>query len=351
MVERLFSPGVSATQPVRPTPPLERSGDPRLDTLQRTLATMLGSQVPVSVLARQGDGSFLVRVADTLARMQLPPDTQPGAQLTMKVLAASPQPSLQLDEATLHASPPSPGAQAGALAAVVAHSAGHTGARHDAAELSPAARLLAQVLSGASGDEATGPLTSKLTPLQGTAPLLPHGVPDPAQLAGRLEQAIAKSGLFYESHVAEWAEGKRSLDDLMQEPQARNAPGTPAADPAAARMINLQLASHEQAQLMWQGQLAPGLPVECRIAREGRRPAGDGSESEPTWRSGLRLRFAALGEVEASLSLRGRVLRIDLQAAPDVLAYLRDGAPRLEESLAAAGSELAALRFHGQESK
>ncbi|HAV37260.1 MAG TPA: flagellar hook-length control protein FliK, partial [Massilia sp.] len=118
MVERLPSPGVSATQPVRPAQPLERTGDPRLDALQRTLATMLGSKVPVSVLSRLGDGSFMVRVADMAVRMQLPPGTQPGAELSMKVLAASPQPTFQLGDATLHASPAPSGANASSAASL-----------------------------------------------------------------------------------------------------------------------------------------------------------------------------------------------------------------------------------------
>ncbi len=355
MVERLPSPGVSATQPVRPAQPLERTGDPRLDALQRTLATMLGSKVPVSVLSRLGDGSFMVRVADVAVRMQLPPGTQPGAELSMKVLAASPQPTFQLGGATLHASPAPSGANASSAAslaaAVAAASASlpHAGGENDSAELSPAARLLAQVLHSAAGENAAGARAQGAAAVTSPTPLLPQGAPDPAQLAGRLAQAIAQSGLFYESHLAEWAEGKRSLGELAQEPQARNAPGTSALDPASARMINLQLASHEQAQVLWQGQLAPGQPFGWRVAREQDGQARGEDEPEPGWDSGLRLRFAALGEVEASVSLRGSRLRIALHAGTDSAAVLRAGAPRLQEALAAAGAELAALHIQARE--
>ena len=82
---------------------------------------MLGSKVPVSVLSRLGDGSFMVRVAEMPVRMMLPPGTQPGAQLSMTVLAASPQPTFGLGDATLHGRLVPRGAharaQAGALAA------------------------------------------------------------------------------------------------------------------------------------------------------------------------------------------------------------------------------------------
>ena len=350
MVERLTSPGVSATQPVRPALAPERAGDPRLDALQRTLATMLGSKVPVSVLSRLGDGSFVVRVLDTPVRMQLPPGTQPGAELTMKVLAASPQPTFLLGDATLHGAPAPQGAQASSLAAAIAAASSplsHTGGQNDAADLSPAARLLAQVLHSAAGDGAAG--ARDTAAVTGAAPLLSQGAPDPAQLAGKLAQAIAKSGLFYESHVAEWAEGKRPLGELMQEPQARSAPGTAPTDPASARMINMQLASHEQGQVVWQGQLAPGQPFEWKVARQQDDRAGGEDRQEPAWQSGLRLRFALLGDIEASVSLRGSQVRIDLRAALDAVGALRAGAPRLQDALAAAGAELASLRIDGRE--
>jgi len=343
MVERIPSPGVSAPLPARPVAPAERTADPRTEAFQRALSTMLGSKVPVSVLSRLGDGSFMVRVADMPVRMALPAGTQPGAELSMKVLAASPQPTFQLGDATLHGTPVPLSSNAASLAAAVAAASSpltHSAGEHEGADLSPAARLLAQVLQNAQGAPASASVT-------GTAPLVPQGAPDPAQLASQLQQAIAKSGLFYESHVAEWAEGKRPLSELMGEPQAHKPPGTPPTDPALARMINMQLAGQEQGQLTWQGQFAPGQPLEWKVTREDEKNSRGGDEPEPGWQSGLRLRFARLGEVKASITLRGRQVQIDLQAAPDALAPLRDGAPRLQDALAAAGSELAALRIHG----
>lgn len=353
MVERISSPGVGAPLPVQPAAPVERSADPRLDAFQRTLATMLGSKVPVSVLARLGDGSFMVRVADTPVRMLLPPGTQPGAQLAMTVLAAAPQPTFGLGDTTLQGTPVPPGAQAASLAAKIAAAApmvadlgADVGAGADAgAHLSPAARLLSQVLQGA----APGPAS----PIAGTAPLAPQGAPDPAQLAARLQDAVAKSGLFYESHVAQWAQGKRPLAELMAEPQALKAPGTPPTEPGIAQLINQQLATHEHAQLAWQGQLGPGQPLHCEIAREKVDDAGDEAHPAPSgapgWESRLRLRFAFLGEVEAQLSLRGDRLHVELQAGGMAAGLLRHAAPRLEDALVAGGGELAALRIHGRE--
>ena len=182
MVERIPSPGVSAPLPVRPAAAVERSGDARLDAFQRTLATMLGSQVPVSVLARLGDGSFLVRVADTPVRMALPAGTQPGAQLSMTVLAASPQPTFGLGEASLQGKLLPLSASAASLAANIAAASPpllQSNGQPQGADLSPAARLLGQVFRSAAG---APPLAS----LNSTVPLAPQGAPDPAQLAQQL---------------------------------------------------------------------------------------------------------------------------------------------------------------------
>ncbi|RKU00856.1 flagellar hook-length control protein FliK [Burkholderia sp. Nafp2/4-1b] len=60
------------------------------------------------------------------------------------------------------------------------------------------------------------------------------GLPPIAALRAALAQAVSESGLFYESHLAQWLAGQRPLAALMREPQARLAtvPVQPAADAA-----------------------------------------------------------------------------------------------------------------------
>ena len=45
--------------------------------------------------------------------------------------------------------------------------------------------------------------------------------PVASQLSATLAHAVANSGLFYESHLAQLTAGTRTLAQLMQEPQAR----------------------------------------------------------------------------------------------------------------------------------
>lgn len=63
-------------------------------------------------------------------------------------------------------------------------------------------------------------------PVQASAPVWPAapgtGAPALAPLlAAALKEALSASGLFYESHLAQWASGSRSFEQLQAEPQLR----------------------------------------------------------------------------------------------------------------------------------
>jgi hypothetical protein len=351
MLPRINSNGVAPVPHVDPVTRAERAGEPRQEAFQRTLATMLGSEVRATVLSRLQDGSFMVRVADSQVRMLLPPGARVGAELPMTVLAAFPQPTFRMSGEALPAAMSAWSGTANVLgpAATLLNKAPLTPAAMlpqlssdtPAASLSPAARLLADVINMAHSQPGAAVLAT-------AAPLVSGRVADPARLAGKLQEAISQSGLFYESHVAQWAEGKRSLAELSGEPQMRQRPGSPVSDPATAQFVNLQLASQEHAHLAWHGQLGAGQTLEWQIDKDApeQQRADDGAAPQPGWRSGLRLRFALLGEIEASVTLRGDQLHIDLRAASDATgALLRGHAARLGTALEAAGTPLSSLRI------
>jgi hypothetical protein len=164
---------------------------------------------------------------------------------------------------------------------------------------------------------------------------------------------MAKSGLFYESHVAEWAQGTRAQAELAAEPQARGM--APPSDPATAQLINLQLNAHEQARVAWQGQLWPGQELRWEIQleqpeRDAPEPdprGGDGEDGQGSWQSSLTLRFGRLGEVAAKVVLSGGQLHIRLDAPETARASLQAGSARLAEALDAAGTPLTTLAIHG----
>lgn len=376
---------------VDPVPRADGVADPRQEAFQRSLSGMLGKSLLAQVLARMADGSFLVKVEGTPVRMLLPKGAQVGHELPLTLVSAQPRPTFQitngdgralpaaaylpgapltsLDTATvaydakgaaLPAAPQPNPADAGAArpqqaqlgpgelgkAAPLAPAAVLAGAADlpDAAGapapvLSETARVISSVLGAAQ--HAPGARTEALA---GAAPLVATPKPDPVQLAHKLAQTISQSGLFYESHLAEWAAGTRSLTELMHEPQAAKPPGLPATEPNTAQFINLQLASQEQARVVWQGQLAPGQPMQWEIERDApERGQGGDEPPEPAWRSGMRFRLPLLGEIEATVVMVGNQCQVEIQAGQAVGGALRQHAASLTMAMEAAGTPLSSL--------
>ena len=384
---------------VAPAGAVEAIGEARQQDFQRALAGLVGKSMPAEVISRLTDGSFMVRVAGTPARMMLPqqPPLQPGANIALTLVSLSPRPTFQLtntpQSATItafvdpHPQPGLPGAagepalytpaagiaKLGAAAAAEAAQsrlpAIDTGSND--ATLSTTARVISSVLGAAARSE--HPQTSVVAAL----PLLAAAPTDAVKLAAQLKDAIGASGLFYESHLAEWSAGKRPLAELQREPQmqrevhntrdvqAQRAAGTDsftaptgsalapaAADPATAQFINLQLSSQEQGRVAWQGQLLPGQDMAWQISRDpshdaantSGRPAAGGDTAQPPWRSTLRLRFAALGDIGATVVLAGDQLHIALVAGSnDVQSRLSARAGELRRALEASGNPPATL--------
>ena len=392
-----IAPSVNPVGRAEPMARLDTGVDARQQAFQRALAGLVGTSLNGEVLAKLGDGSFLVKVAGAEARMLLPSNPPPGTALPLTLLGLNPRPTFQIstapqsgaitafvDGAALdtEAGMAGPGmARAGAIPgatlpamlpntapAATQHAEADAPGSH--ATLSETARILSGVLVAAA--RSGHPQTAIVAPL----PLLAHAPTDPAALAAALKNAIDASGLFYESHVAEWSAGKRPLAELAREPQMQRAvpaqagaaaatattppaalagaaaamAGAPAsaADPATAQFIALQLASQEQGRVAWQGQPWPGQELAWQISRDGPQrdaPGDDGAAPEPAWRSALRLRFPLLGEVNATVVVSGDQVHVALQAGAAAGALLRARAGTLQSALAAAGSPLTSLRI------
>lgn len=351
---------VGSVAPVAPARPAEQAADPRQQAFAREMAPLLGKAIHGAIQARLTDGTFVVRFADTQARMQLPPGSQVGADVPMTLVGLHPRPTFQVGSQTTTAfaeAGPAPqddadaahaplsyreGAAVGRAGALLASGAalgaqafaGGTEAKNTT--LSPTAQALAGVLAAAQKAD------SQLSAIVGRAPLVGGPGADPAALAAGLQQAFGKSGLFYESHVAEWARGALPLSELAAEPQQQAAQGgvrPNPQDPATAQFISMQLAAQEQSQLAWKGQLWPGQPMEWDVQREAH---GDGGGEQAIWHSRLRLRFPQLGELEAQLRMVNGALQVQFAAADDATAgLLREHMPELASALDAVGTPLA----------
>jgi hypothetical protein len=362
---------------VEPAPRADGVADPRQEAFSRSMAGLLGKSLLAQVLSRMGDGSFLVKVEGTPVRMMLPPGAQVGSEIPLTLMAATPRPTFQVsngDGRPLPASLYVPGSPLAALtdpaiaydakaAPVQAGQAGvnpgaldkaaalaAAGALADAAPqtpspdappspvLSAAARLISSVISAAGRAPAGA--------VHGTEPLLASTRPDPAELAGKLAQTVAESGLFYESHLAEWASGARPLASLMAEPQAAKAPGMPPTEPLTAQFINMQLTSQEQARVLWHGQLLPGQQMAWEINKDAPQQRGgeQGDNPEPAWRSGMRFRLPLLGDIDATVVMVGQQCQVEIKAGnADIGSVLRSHAASLRAAMEAAGTPLSAL--------
>ena len=421
---RLDVRGVSATSAASSA---QAVAAPRQEAFQRALSQMVGQTLPAQVLSKFSDGSFLVRVADTNARMLLPNGINSGDALPLTVVSGQPRATLQVgagnpqagqaatfvagdqmpdmpaegrlpsqEAAILNLSGKQPQGTPGADAeaahpgqAAAAQAQGRAlspgaallskaplvpaeqlpalGKDTPQAALSPAARAIASAL--ASAYTAPGvPVT-----INGKTPLSAGGPPDPAKLGESLQRALGDSGLFYESHVAEWAEGKRPLQDLQREPQMQRQGAIQGAaqgqadaiaktlagpDLSAAQMINQQLHTHEQGKVMWQGEAWPGQQMQWLVEREqqrdeggkdGRREGRDGDAADQVWRSGVRFRFPMLGQVAANVTLVGEQVHISVQSgSEDTASTLRAWAGALQQALDAAGAPLATLAIKAE---
>ena len=378
---------IRAVGPVDAASRVERIADPRQEAFERAMSGLVGKSIVASVLARLNDGSSLVSVQGTPVRMMLPASLQAGAEVPLTLINAGARPTFQLTSgygqaiaASAYPSSSLPAAAASASAAARMAQLGATPGQDTLDQLQakpgqgPGAASLGQAAALGRGNvvpDAPAPLDPNAAPapvlsatgkvissvltaahnapgsalaLEGTEPLVATARPDPTQLAARLQDTISRSGLFYESHVAEWAEGTRSLSTLMQEPQTQRAPSAPT-DPDTAQFINLQLTSQEQSRVVWQGQLAPGQHMEWEIEKDGGgHSGGDDGDEQPVWRSGMRFRMALLGEIDATVVMVGGRCQIEIRTNSDeVGGVLRRHAGELTTAMEAAGTPLTSL--------
>ncbi len=174
------------------------------------------------------------------------------------------------------------------------------------------------------------PLDAASVPTPPGAPALTGTPTHVHELAGAIAETISNSGLFYESHLAEWVDGARTLGQIRTEPQNGGHPPLAVAD---------QLQALSSGAIAWRGEVWPGQNGELMIGEEEQRA----TDTQPvTWHARIILELPELGRVEAHLALNGQ--RLDLRFATDTAAH-RDtvaaATPGLLERMQAHG--LAAL--------
>lgn len=184
-------------------------------------------------------------------------------------------------------------------------------------------------------------------------------LPDPAQPAPEhethLKATVEKSGVFYEAHQKAWVDGRLSLDELKQEPQARLATtlanadagaGKSAVTPETGHLVQRQLDTLEQRQFMYTGQAWPGQLVQWQIQPEqaGERE-GNGQQEMRVWHTSLAMSLPALGGMAARLRLVGNQVQLTFDTDnPAAAALIEQHRQQLAGAMEAAGLALASLQ-------
>jgi hypothetical protein len=321
-----------------------------------------GERYTAKVQEEITNGRFLVLIRDQKLDLNLPRNTQPGQNIELRFISAEPRLTFVLAEEVAHVP------------------------TQAAVKLSDGARYLGALLDrvktlATSQSQAQSPALT--TQVQQTAkPLFAAAPPPLAQFVALLKESVTQSGLFYESHQAQWAAGEKPLADLLREPQgklseprafataqaAASMPGfnqlpklemanllaasstfTPqenshdAVHPQTVPLVQQQVDALDMRQMVWQGQVWAGQDMRWQIEE---RAARDGeADAAREWQTRLDLQLPKLGEVNA-------VLKISPQGAISIALTARTGettralqaaSPLLNQSMERAGLQLITL--------
>ena len=331
-----------------------------------------GQKVPAHVIANLPNGRFQVLIADKTLDMNLPHNTQPGDTVDLVFVTSQPRLTFVLAR------------DLGTVANTVSNPLSNLPQSN--VSLSDTARFLGALLEKAA--QPTGQQTA-VTQLAKTMPLLAGAPGNVADFAQVLRGALTQSGLFYESHQAQWVVGERPLTDLLREPQGRLSPGqeqaskigissqapvaaeaksttplqqidTPAlakpssttqiAHPDTLPLVRQQLEALDSRQVMWQGQVWPGQSMDWQIEERAAREQGGDAIEQTEWQTSLRLVLPQLGEISARLILHPQGLRIQLEASESATArLLQEQRSALQQGMKTSGLQLAEIKVsHGQ---
>jgi hypothetical protein len=264
-----------------------------------------------------------------------------------------------------------------------------------------------QLISDLFSDARNSKSETQALALNGQQPLAKAPPTSAQDLLPLLKQAITQSGMFYESHQAEWIEGRFPKAELLQEPQgklsspaafsavsaeeqanaarsslpaeqaektsasslARSASepqpaqnaiaeggNKPALAQAAAQqsgpliaqqlqpLVQQQLEALSTQNFSWQGQVWPGQEMRWEIDEDAARQGKNSDETAPQWSTRLRMTLPNLGEIDAQIRLQDNRVTLAMSTGSDeTRALMRSASLTLRSQLDAAGITLASM--------
>lgn len=291
------------------------------DTTKPAIKLEPGQQLQGAVQSQVSEGLFKVQVAGQTLQMRLPGDTKSGDILSLQVVATSPRLTFSIAASADPISTPE--------------------------EIGSTARLLSNLTQLPQEKAVVQQAGSHAVwQTEGQAPA-------PKQLAGGLRDALANSGLFYESHQAQWVRGERSTAQLLVEPQNQlpdkllpsPSPSDTAPQPSKSAqesslpvakellpLVQQQLHTMETHQLTWIGQVWPGQEMQWEI--QGEPEERTHQQEDRKWSTEMELALPKLGDVHARLVFSQNGVQLTLHAADSATVELFSrNLPRLKAAL------------------
>ncbi|MDO9469112.1 MAG: flagellar hook-length control protein FliK [Nitrosomonas sp.] len=319
MIPTIIKTDLIATQtqvtPITPVTPVTAIPDPQSSFPEFAQ----GEKYQALIETRLLNGNSRVLVAGKLLQMHLPDNFQPGNKLELVFISQEPKLKfLILNEAPFD-----------------------TGKNNTS--ISTTGRFLGALMQDTlKQTPASITPTNTVTTLSLTSPtpILAGPSINSTELPGLLQKAIVQSGLFYESHQAQWVNGENTLENLQQEPQGKLvlvAADLPAAKVAASALLGPEMSVHTQTiplvqqqlttletgHLFWRGEIWQGQPMEWDINEHSQEKEKENeSDQVPQWRTQLRLSMPQLGDITATITLNAQGINIKINTSQQDTARL-----------------------------
>ena len=267
-----------------------------------------GQRYQALVEARLFNGNSRILIADKLLQMCLPENLQPGNKLELVFISHEPQLKfLILNETPLDG-------------------------RENNTSISATGRFLGVLMQDTLKQASTGVTNTDTTQsLNSSTPILTGSLTNSTELSVLLQKAIVQSGLFYESHQAQWINGENTLENLQQEPQGKlmlvttDSPAakavafaSPTSDmpvhPQSIPLVQQQLNVLETGHLFWRGEVWQGQSMDWDIFEQ---PSDRENELDyaTQWCTKIQLSMPQLGKITATIALNAQGINIKLNTS------------------------------------
>lgn len=298
---------------VLPIVAVEKIGDPAQALLSRATQFLVGQEYLATVAAKTTDGKQLVEIEGQLLKMDLGSQVDKGQTLALRFMQSQPVPTFYL------------------LSADKSNSAA-------TAAISQTGFLLGSIIKQANEEGAS-------MRYQANGEVTQHPQ-NPQQLSLDLKNALQRSGLFLESHLAEVVAGKRTIESMRPELQnlANNTPNT-----VLNTLPAQQLAALEHQRLSWHGEIWQNQSMDWDVTFDEPREHAEQSGQDETQKtkpvsSEITMHLPNLGKVSARIGVvDGRISIHMLTENPQTLATFKKERQQLFASMVNKGQAIEAL--------